>query len=1144
MMKDLADQPARDRIRNDLDWTLVVEAAAGTGKTTELVGRIIAVIKTGRGKLSHLVAVTFTEKAAGELKLRLRSELERARRDAEGDPVATGHLEEGLAQLEEAHIGTIHGFCSDLLKERPLQAGVDPFFEVATEDEAQRLYQRVFLRWLQEKLDDPPPGVRRLLRQPVENEFGPVDSLRKAGWDLIERRDFPAPWEIRPFAREEEIDRLTERLLEIAKLSAACANSKDTLYMDLSGLRSFAIELARQETASGERDYDYLEHRLPKIDLGKRKGRGAFSDGASRQHILDEREALVESIKDFRKRAGADRAAHLRGELSELVERYQEIKAKAGRLDFLDLLVKARDLLRGDARLREELQNRFTHIFVDEFQDTDPLQAEILLLLASDDPRVDDWHRVRPRRGKLFVVADPKQSIYRFRRADVSLYQDIKRRLIDAGAERVFLSVSFRGLPEIQEMVNAVMADVMTGSAETHQAAYVALDQYRVPTVGQPAIVALPIPRPYSSYGNVVNYAIEKSEPRAVAAWVKWLVEESNWKVTSRDRPEPHTIRPSDVCLLFRRFQSGGRDITRPYVDSLQARDIPHVLVGGRGFHQREEIDAMRSALAAVERPDDELSVLSALRSPLFSLADDALFLFRTRHGALHPFRELPADLTESDIEVASALEVLASLHRGRNHQPIALTIRRLLDATRAQAGFALWQAGDQILANVLRLIQLARNFEATGGLSFRGFVEHLEELAEQGEATEQPLIEEGVQGVRLMTVHRAKGLEFPVVILCDITCSISDYASRHIDADRKLFAVRLAGGAPWELIDHEDVEARREEAESQRLLYVAATRARDLLVVPAVADEPRYRSWLAALTPGLYPDGKTSHLPVVAINTPRFGDETVLDRPMGSQVPPGAGIKPGLHKPRKGGHRVVWWDAALLDEPSQIKPSIRRDWILRASEGEGADPGAERYETWRRRREALLESGGRPSLVVTTATRAAETELAMLKPEDVRIEAVERTARRPTGKAFGTLVHEVLATTELDADRERIQARATILGRVFGNTEDEILAATEAASKALSHPLLIQAAGLDTTEGLCLRETPIMIRNEDGTLVEGVVDLAFRTGADAPWTVVDFKTDVRIDISQEQYRRQVALYAEALKRASGSEAHGVLLYV
>ena len=1143
-MNNLADQPARDLIRTHLEETLVVEAAAGTGKTTELVKRIIAVIQSGRGSLSNLVAVTFTEKAAGELKLRLRSELENARREAASDRAVLEHLEEGLAQLEEAHIGTIHGFCADLLKERPLQASVDPFFEVATEDEAQRLYQRVFLPWLQEKLDDPPPGIRRLLRQPVENDLGPVERLQQAGWALIERRDFPASWEIRPFAREAEIDELTERFLRMAKLSSECANPRDTLYKELAGLRSFALELNRQEAASGKRDYDFLEHRLLKIDLGKNRGRGSYAEGVSRQELLDEREALQESLREFRKASGADRAAHLRDELTELVERYQEIKTKAGRLDFLDLLVKARDLLRDNRPLRQELQNRFTHIFVDEFQDTDPLQAEILLLLSSDDAGVDDWRKVRPRRGKLFVVADPKQSIYRFRRADVSLYQQIKRRLIDSGAQRVFLSVSFRNVPEIQEMINAAMSEVMTGSEEIHQASYVGLDHYRDPIATQPAVIALPIPRPYSAYGNLANYAIEKSEPGAVAAWIKWLIEESGWKVTSRYRPEPHEVRPSDICLLFRRFVSGRRPITDPYVEGLQARDIPHVLVGGRGFHQREEIEAMRNALTAIERPDDELAVFSALRGPLFSLSDDALFLFRSRHGTLHPFREPQGDLPESEAEVVSALEVLARLHRGRNHRPIALTIRQLLDETRAQAGFALWQAGDQVLANVLRLLQLARNFEGTGGLSFRGFVQHLEELAEHGEVTEQPLIEEGVQGVRLMTVHRAKGLEFPVVILCDITCSLSDSASRHIDPDRRLFAVRLAGGAPWELLDHETVEGQREAAESQRLLYVAATRARDLLVVPVVADEARYRSWVAALTPTLYPQGKTYRFPVVAPNTPRFiGDDTVLERPMSASVPPGEGIKPGLHKPRKGRHRVVWWDPRLLEEPSPGKPSIRRHSILQAGEGSGKDPGTERHQSWRQRRDALLEEGTRPSLDVTTATRAAETALPMAELEGgVTVELVERVPRRPTGKAFGILVHEVLATTELDADEEHVRARAKALGRVLGNSEEEIATASEATLRALAHPLLRRAASASRKEGLCHRESPIMLQAKDGSLVEGVMDLAFREGDQ--WTVVDFKTDIRIDIGQEVYRRQVALYTQALARASGMEARGVLLYV
>jgi ATP-dependent exoDNAse (exonuclease V) beta subunit len=522
-------------------------------------------------------------------------------------------------------------------------------------------------------------------------------------------------------------------------------------------------------------------------------------------------------------------------------------------------------------------------------------------------------------------------------------------------------------------------------------------------------------------------------------------------------------------------------------------------------------------------------------------LPDEALFPFRSRHGPLHPFRKIAKPLEGYDAEVAGALDALARLHKGRNHRPIALTIRQLLDETRAQAGFALWQAGDQILANVLRILQLARNFETTGGISFRGFVEHMERLAEEGEATEQPLIEEGVDGVRLMTVHRAKGLEFPVVILCDITCSLGDYASRHIDPDRRLFAVRLAGASPWELIDQEEIEGRREGAESQRLVYVAATRARDLLVVPAVADEARTHSWISALNPSLYPAGKTYRFPVIAPGCPRFGDDTVIDRPSNALVMPGEGIRPGQHKPRKGPHQVVWWDPSLLERTPVAKPGVRRYQILQPNEGPQENSGQEMHERWSARRKSILDKGSRASLKVITATQKAQT--ASAAGEDVAVELVERVKARPVGKAFGALVHELLASSEFDAGLDHLLSLSRSLGRTFGNTDAEVDAAAEAARRALEHPLLRHAAAA-AENGLCYRETPFVYRDSEGILIEGVPDLAFREDPSAPWTVVDFKTDIRPDIGQDVYRQQIIIYLEALRQATGAEAKGVLLYV
>jgi ATP-dependent helicase/nuclease subunit A len=1143
-MRDaLDDEDARRAIREDLDSTLVVEAAAGTGKTTALVSRIIEVVRSGRGELARLAAVTFTEKAAGELKLRLRGKLEevRGRSRAAGEDEVTARLERGLAQLEEAHIGTIHGFCADLLKQRPLQAGVDPLFEVATEEETERMYRQVFDRWLEETLGDPPPGVRRLLRRQLRREDGPVDELYRAGRTLLELRDFPTPWQIRPFDREQAIDSLLDRALALADKAARAESPRDYLFMDFADLIAFAQDVKGQEQVSGRRDYDALEHRLATVKLKGRKGRGPYAGGIAREDLVEERDRLWKDVAELDQKARADLAAHLQNELQGLVKRYESLKERRGRLDFLDLLVRTRDLLKNDAGVRHELQSAFTHLFVDEFQDTDPLQAEILLLLSSNDPAVSDWRNVRPLPGKLFIVADPKQSIYRFRRADVALYQRVKRQLVLSGAKPLYLNVSFRAVPDLQELVNGSMSAAMKPTADNHQADYVPLHTFRPPLPGQPAIVALPIPRPYGDWGYLTQYAMQRSEPGAVASWLRWLLEESGWKVSARGEREPRPVEPSDVCLLFRRFIAYGRPVTQPYVEALSALDVPHVLVGGRGFHQREEVEALRVALTAVERPDDELSVFATLRGPLFSLPDDALFLFRSRHGSLHPSRALRAPLAGEDESVRFALDVLARLHKNRNRRPIALTVRELLDSTRAQAGFAMWQSGDQVLANVLRVIQLARSFEEKGGLSFRGFVDRLDVLAENKDRVEQPVIEDGVEGVRLMTVHKAKGLEFPVVLLCDVTCPLSTGASRHVDPDRKIFAVRVAGGSPWELLDHEASESERDRAESLRLLYVAATRARDLLAIPVVADEPHDRGWVGPLLSSLYPPERARRLPMVPPGCPRFpGDDTTLDRP--AKAPVQTGIRPGLHKPERGAHGVVWWDPTLFDVATDTKPGLRRHWILQADERDDRGVGAREYSDWERRRDHILETASPPSLQITSVTRLVETEGRDIEgASSIAVVTIEgRDPQRPSGKRFGTLAHEVLARSPLAAPASEVRAMAESLGRLFGNTDEEIEAAAAAAAAALRHPLLERARNATILH----RETPLVLREQNGRLVEGIPDLVFRDDAESAWTIVDFKTDLRPDIAEASHRRQVALYRLAVQEATGIPASGSLLYI
>ncbi len=1145
----ISDQAVRDRIRDDLGVTLVIEAAAGTGKTTALVNRIVSVIGSGCGELARIVAVTFTEKAAGELKLRLRAEIERARQSTEPLSEARGRFDLALKQLEEARIGTIHSFCADLLRERPVEAGVDPMFEVAPEDVAGEMFDAAFERWFERVLDNPGEGMRRLLRRrDLSSRTGPRVIARRAALELMNWRDFDTPWAHSPFARDAEISAIITAVRALGELSKS-GKDDDWLAKGLDAIARPVNEAIRLEAVRG-RDFDALESVLIGLSTGRRwdwKGYGGDFGEVEREEVFRRRAELHERLKKFRDDAGANLAPLLRDELWPIVSLYEDLKRRAGRLDFLDLLLVARNLVRDNPAVRVELQNRFTHIFVDEFQDTDPLQAEILLLLSSADPAETDWLKVKPIAGKLFIVGDPKQSIYRFRRADVSLYQSVKRLLLTHGAELAHLTVSFRATPAIQTMVNAAFAPLMSQESGT-QPAYAPLTPYRAEPGTQPSIVVLPVPEPYGNFGRVVNWKIDESIPEAIAAYARWLVHESGWTVTEREKPDERVpIRPRHICILFRRMNSFGRDVTRPYLRALEARHLPHVLVKGGSFNEREEVIAIRNLLGAIERPDDELTVFAALRGPVFALSDAALLEFRMTIGSLHPFRKLPDDLPDSLKEVKGALEVIRDLHRGRNRRPIAETIATLLSTTRAHAGIAIWPTGEQALANLMRIMDQARRYEARGGMtSFRAFVDELEARAERDEASETPIVEEGTEGIRIMTVHRAKGLEFPVVILADITCNETRAgASRYIEPASKLAAMELAGCAPRELQEHQAKEHERDEEEAVRLLYVAATRARDLIVVPAVGDE-QSDGWLVRLNPVVYPAPAERRAPVSShpAGCPEFGDDSVLTRP--DRAPnKERSVSPGTHRAQQGDHQIVWWDPRLLILNVEEKMGLRQDKLLQADENKlVSERGIMLHEEWSASRAAMLAAGMTPRMNVVTAT-----QLALEAPVDgpkfaeaIAIEETRRSIGRPHGKRFGTLVHLTMLRAPIDADPGQISKIASSAARMIGATEDEAIAAASAVTAAMQSPLMRRVKAAQTV----MRECPLMIRLEDGTAVEGIADLAFaEDGVDGvSWTVVDFKTDVAVAPRLDEYRAQIRFYVRAVRESTGRPASGAILWI
>lgn len=1132
-MKPLVDYEERRQIRTSLDTTMLVEAAAGTGKTTELVCRIVEVLAQGRALVGQIVAITFTEKAAGELKLRLRAELEKARVAAASDAVRCRNVEDAIERLEEARINTIHGFCADLLRERPVEGQVDPMFEPLSESEAGELYEEAFDLWLQRALQEPGEGLRRCLRR--QSKDGPTKRLKAAGRELLDWRDFTAPWSRPVYDKIALLDRLLRQLSEFREVTFNPARPNSYFYRNTQVARSISERLEALEMI-GVRDYDLAEALLATLaedrdfrTPGTVPG-PEYAAGATREAVESAHKALVNGVQEFVRIANADLAALLQQELREVIGIYEHLKIQSGRLDFVDLLLRARNMLRGFPHVRSDFQQRFTHVFVDEFQDTDPVQAEIILLLTARDAAAQSWKDAVPTPGKLFIVGDPKQSIYRFRRADVGTYQDVKKLLLGRGAIELQLTTSFRSTPSIQSCINNAFGPMMVENDQTLQAGYVPLSPYRPEAASQPTVIALPVPEPYGKR-DIAAYAIDRSLPDAVGAFVDWLIRESKWTVTETGNPNERVpISARHICLLFRRFQDFGGDVTRPYVQALEARRILHMVVGGKSFHTREEVEALRTALMAIEYPDDQLSVYATLRGSFLALPDESLFTYRHQFGRLHPMR-LPREPVPPELKpVVQGLTLLADLHRKRNSRHVAETIAELMEATRAHAAFALRPSGEQVLANVLHVAEMARAWEQSGRLSFRSFVDRLGKEAESGEAPEAPIMEDGSEGVRMMTVHRAKGLEFPIVVLADMTAKLqSSQAHRYIDTERSLCALRIGGWSPLELTNHETGEIARDTAEGIRVAYVAATRARDLLVVPTVGDPwPKTQDlWIGPLLRAAYPPLEQRKHPAQAPGCPKFGTDSVRERPSGG--PSSSTVHPGLYTfTSSQPHSVVWWDPNQLALGARPSYALRQEDLLKEGDKTRVEKDLAAYKAWKSEKDAVVEAASVPSLRVQTITRRAARK-SETSPGDVKVVNVVNGKRGPGGARYGSLVHAILAIVPLRADSAMIQKVAALHGRILGANSEETTAALSAVQTVLKHEILQRAAECERNFR-CRREAPVTLIEND-LLLEGVVDLAFEEST--AWTIVDFKTDEELEAQLKRYERQITLYANAIREAT-----------
>jgi len=825
-----SDQVARERIRSDLDHTLFVEAGAGTGKTTALVGRVAELVIQGRVTAPReLAAITFTDAAAAELRDRVREQLEQEAERIDLADAERARVRGVLVDVDEMTITTLHGFASRLLGEYPLEAGLPPGFEVEDEIEASVRFDRRWLALVDDLHTD--PRLREVLGRALVLGL-PLRRLAEVARVFDDNWDRLGPSRRATALRPVDVGPVLDALAEAVAHRDHCIDPGDLLCEHLDNV---AAPVHRDLTLLvGAEDPEALLTALV------RTGKLNCSNG--KQGVWGGHKPDVTTALDAAEAARVELVHQHRSEvLGILAERLRvfaldgaEDRRRRGLVSYHDLLVRARDLLRADTDVRVTLAGRYRHLLIDEFQDTDPLQIEIAALLAAVDPAAvpDRWQDVEVVAGKLFFVGDPKQSIYRFRRADIALYAQAETAF---AADLVRLTANFRSVPDVLDWVNGVFGELIADDGDA-QPPYVDLAPHRPAPGRHPAVLVMGGPVADQSIGD-----IRDAESRELAGLIRRMRAEE-WEVGRTDRA---AVRYDDIAILVPTRTPLGQ-VER----ALEAEGIPYRIESRSLVFQTDEVRELLALLAAVDDPADEVALITALRSPGLACSDADLADWRLAGGQWRTDAEVPEALREHP--VASALAEVARLHGERDWKPVNELVaqvvreRRLVELTLAR------RRPRDHWRRYRFLTDAAQAFVEAGGASLAEFVAWVTAQADgRADRVETVLREADDDAVRIMTVHGSKGLEFPVVVLAGLNAdpnNQSPLVAWGPDRPEIRFGNREDGYFETAgYLDVREADQRFEDAEQRRLLYVAATRAQDHLVV-SLHHKPGYRNHAALL--------------------------------------------------------------------------------------------------------------------------------------------------------------------------------------------------------------------------------------------------------------------------------------------------------
>lgn len=887
----LPDLPARHRALLDHGTTLLVEAGAGSGKTALIAGRVALILAAGVPS-REIVAITFTEAAASELRERIEGFVDRLVRADIPDELEIA-LPEGLSNeqltaislalqtLDELTCTTIHGFCQQLVKPYPVEAGIDPGATIIDPEAANLAYQDLVQAWLSARFgrDRGAEGLGRLPPLPAlgEQDFFAellvdepdqvIKRIQEAAAFLRKARTATAPPAV---VDSSVLDGLSLEIGAFAEWYAQCGVEEEETAKVIDDLLIFKslVDEANRGTLTGRSLAKLLLHVPPDCKHGtearfsawRKKGKwesAAATRGLGKPRgaqLSNAAQAYYDRCSDaytaFVAAVAASAFAQFVAEFEPLAKLYADYKRQAALLDFDDLLYHARNLLAGSEHVRKALAQRYPRILVDEFQDTDPLQAEILWRLCGEADQGAPWIDRKLRAGSLFVVGDPKQAIYRFRGADVDTYLSAKTAIIAQNpAALLEIVANFRSLNQIIEFANDQFRGLL--SLENGQPGFTALQPTRLPQDERPAVACFDVTirdAHKSDKGKIVVDLVRREEARIVADLVSRLI--GSYQVWDKRSKAMRPCRAGDIALLA----PTGTNLWI-YERALEQREISIASQAGKSFYTRQEVQDMIAVARTLADRRDTLALGALLRGPLVGLTEeetaDAIIALPSREDHHAPHLHLWTDCQIINNPVLKrTLEVLQNLARkARQTTPyhlLAEAVEELHVRPNLRARYR--QSAERALANVEMVLEMARAYET------RGLVAFANALRANWDDTQKHI--EGrpdadAEAVSLSTMHSAKGLEWPIVIPINSPTELDesmDFLHRRSD---NTVHFKLMGfvGPDYDTVKTE--ERGQLLRERVRLWYVALTRACDLLLLPRQSERVR-NDWFSLLSPDL----------------------------------------------------------------------------------------------------------------------------------------------------------------------------------------------------------------------------------------------------------------------------------------------------